>query len=413
MKYNLLVAQSGGPTAAINASLCGVIEAAMASEEIEKVYGAVNGIEGIFAGRIIRLDTQFSSAEQLDLLCSTPSSALGSCRFKMPSPEQGPDRYDALLEAFRALNIGCFVYIGGNDSMDTANKIGAYCHDHGLSVRVIGVPKTIDNDLPITDHTPGFGSAAKYIAVTMQEIVRDAEIYPLKSVTIVEVMGRNAGWLTAASALARQNGCFGPQLIYLPEAPFDPEDFLKRVDALLQTTDTVVVAVSEGVRLADGSYVAESEQSGQVDAFGHKYLSGVGKYLERLVTARLTCKVRSLELSVLQRAGGHIQSRTDVEEARRAGAKAVECALSGQSQVMVAFYRVSDAPYLVRIGTAPLSEVANVERKVPREWINAEGCDVTQEAVSYLLPLIQGETVIPYENGVPAHFVFDKTPERL
>lgn len=270
-----------------------------------------------------------NTARDFELLSHTPASALGSCRYKMPAPDQGGDEYSRVLEMFRRWNIGYFAYIGGNDSMDTANKIAEYCYEHGEEVRVVGVPKTIDNDLPITDHCPGFGSAAKYIATTLLEIAADAGVYPMKSVTVVEIMGRNAGWLTAAACLARETGSSAPHLIYLPEAPFDTERFLEDVSAQLDRHDSVVVAVSEGVRLSNGSYVAESMQSGQVDAFGHKYLSGVGKYLERLIAARLGCKVRSVELSVLQRAAAHLQSATDRQEAVRAGEEAVRTMLTG------------------------------------------------------------------------------------
>ena len=408
MKKNLLVAQSGGPTAVINASLCGVIQEAMRHpEEIGAVYGAVNGIQGILEGRIVRVDSQMNTARDFELLSHTPASALGSCRYKMPAPDQGGDEYSRVLEMFRRWNIGYFAYIGGNDSMDTANKIAEYCYEHCEEVRVVGVPKTIDNDLPITDHCPGFGSAAKYIATTLLEIAADAGVYPMKSVTVVEIMGRNAGWLTAAACLARETGSSAPHLIYLPEAPFDTERFLEDVSAQLDRHDSVVVAVSEGVRLSNGSYVAESMQSGQVDAFGHKYLSGVGKYLERLIAARLGCKVRSVELSVLQRAAAHLQSATDRQEAVRAGEEAVRTMLTGGTRVMVAYRRVSDVPYLIDYVTAPLREVANVEHKIPREWINERGNDVTADLVRYLLPLIQGEEKCPMKNGMPLHFHFD------
>ena len=411
MKKNLLVAQSGGPTAVINASLCGVIREGMRHpEEIGMVYGAVNGIQGILEGTIIRVDDQFETAADFELLCHTPSSALCSCLYKMPSPDKGPEQYAKILEMFRKYNIGYFAYIGGNDSMDTANKIADYCYEHGEEVRVVGVPKTIDNDLPITDHCPGFGSAAKYIATTLMEVAADAEVYPMKSVVIAEIMGRNAGWLTAAASLTREvGGSYAPQLIYLPEAVFDPEQFVEDVRRELDKRDTVVIAVSEGVRLADGSYAAESMQSGQVDAFGHKYLAGVGKYLERLTADRIGCKVRSLELSVMQRAAAHLQSATDLEEAVRAGEKAVEAMLRGDTRIMIAYRRISDAPYRIAYETAPLGEVANVEHKIPREWINEAGNDVREELVRYLAPLIQGEVSAPMKNGVPMHFSFDKT----
>ena len=412
MKKNLLVAQSGGPTAVINGSLSGLIREAMCHPEvIGAVYGAVNGIEGILQDRIIRVDDQFASAADFELLCHTPSSALGSCRFKMPSPESGAAEYARLLEIFRKYEIGFFAYIGGNDSMDTANKIANYCYEHGEEVRVVGVPKTIDNDLPVTDHCPGFGSAAKYIATTLMEISADSAVYLLKSVTVVEIMGRNAGWLTAASSLSRSlGGSYGPQLIYLPEAAFDVDRFLDDVRDALEKEDSVVIAVSEGVRLADGSYVAESMQSGQVDAFGHKYLAGVGKYLERLIADRIGCKVRSIELSVLQRAASHLQSGADLAEAIRTGETAVQFLIAGKTRVMVALRRISNEPYRIGYEAVPLEAVANVEHKIPREWINEAGNGVREELVRYLAPLIQGETAVPMKDGVPVHFAFDKTP---
>ncbi len=413
MKKNLIVAQSGGPTAVINSSLRGVIQEAMRHpDEIGSVYGALNGIQGILEERIIRLDNQFPTAEAFDLLAHTPSSALGSCRYKMPTPEKGDGQYAKVLEVFRKWNIGYFAYIGGNDSMDTANKIAEYCHQHGQEIRVIGVPKTIDNDLPLTDHCPGFGSAAKYIATSLLEIAADADVYPVKSVVVAEIMGRNAGWLTAAACLAREAGSYAPQLIYLPEVAFDTDQFLEDVRAQLEQYDSVVIAVSEGVRLADGSYVAESMQSGQVDAFGHKYLAGVGKYLEQLIAARIGCKVRSVELSVMQRAAAHLQSATDRQEAARAGEEAVKALLAGHSRMMVAYHRVSNTPYLIDFILVPLREVANVEHKIPREWISPAGNHVTAEMVRYLLPLIQGEDFCPTQNGLPRHFCLDKSVVR-
>lgn len=339
MKKNLLVAQSGGPTAVINASLCGVIREGMRHpEEIGMVYGAVNGIQGILEETIIRVDDQFETAADFELLCHTPSSALGSCRYKMPSPEKGPEQYAKILEMFRKYNIGYFAYIGGNDSMDTANKIANYCYEHGEEVRLWAYPKPSTTTCPSPTTALDSALLPNHIATTLMEVAADAEVYPMKSVVIAEIMGRNAGWLTAAAALTRElGGSYAPQLIYLPEAAFDPEQFVADVRRELELCNTVVVAVSEGVRLADGSYVAESMQSGQVDAFGHKYLAGVGKYLERLTADRIGCKVRSLELSVMQRAAAHLQSATDLEEAVRAGEKAVEAMLRGDTRIMVAY----------------------------------------------------------------------------
>ena len=408
MPKNLLIAQSGGPTSAINASLSGIIQEAMRHSEIGEIYGAVNGIEGVLDRKIIELKSQFPTQKEFELLECTPAMALGSCRFRLPALDDKPSVYDEISAIFEEYNIGYFFYIGGNDSMDTAHKLSIYFTREQRDVRVIGVPKTIDNDLPNTDHTPGFGSAAKFIATSMMEIIRDCEVYYLDSVTIVEIMGRNAGWLAAAAALPHTVGCAAPHLIYLPEAPFDPEEFLKDVRRVQAQHKAVIVAVSEGIRLADGRYVSESMQSGMVDAFGHKYLSGVGKYLERLVAERIGCKVRSVELNVLQRCAGHMLSATDITEARKLGAHAVRFALIGETGKMVVLNRVSQQPYLVRTELADMSQVANLEKTFPTQWISPEGNAVTQEAFSYLLPLIQGDVSYPTRNGMPLHFHFEK-----
>lgn len=411
MAKNAIVGQSGGPTSVINASLAGVYESCK-RRGAGKVYGMLHGVAGLLERRTCVLDDKLKTALDIELLKRTPSSYLGSCRYKLPDwhTAEGERVYIRLFEILKELDIGYFFYIGGNDSMDTIGKLADYGAHIGSGIRFMGVPKTIDNDLPITDHCPGFGSAAKYIATTLMEVAADAEVYPMKSVVIAEIMGRNAGWLTAAASLTRElGGSYAPQLIYLPEAVFDPEQFVEDVRRELDKRDTVVIAVSEGVRLADGSYAAESMQSGQVDAFGHKYLAGVGKYLERLTADRIGCKVRSLELSVMQRAAAHLQSATDLEEAVRAGEKAVEAMLRGDTRIMIAYRRISDAPYRIAYETAPLGEVANVEHKIPREWINEAGNDVREELVRYLAPLIQGEVSVPMKNGVPMHFSFDKT----
>lgn len=407
MENNMLIGQSGGPTVAINASLAGAIKRAMKSPQIGEIYGTLNGLEGVLGQRIIDLRKDLRSVEDFQRLQATPAMALGSCRFKLP--EQPDETYEKILETFHRYGIGYFFYIGGNDSMDTVKKLSAYFESKGETIRCVGIPKTIDNDLPCTDHTPGFGSAAKYIATCVAEIVCDSEVYDIPSVTIVEIMGRNAGWLTAASVLARRENCTAPHLIYLPEAPFDPERFLDRLRNLGGTTKHIVVAVSEGVRLPNGEYVATAK-SGATDAFGHRYLAGVGKFLEDLVRERIGCKVRSVELNVLQRSASHLYSGTDIREAYRIGAEAVSFALSGKTGVMAVLHRISNHPYLVSYEYAGIGEVANLEKRVPREWIAPSGCDVGEELVEYLRPLILGEAKEMASDGVPVYFAFDKTP---
>ena len=367
-KKNLIVGQSGGPTAVINSSLHGVVSEGLSHPDtIEHVYGMVNGIEGFLNDCILDFEEALPG-EDLNGLKSTPGAYLGSCRYKLPESLEDPV-YPALFKKFEELNIGWFFYIGGNDSMDTVSKLSRYAEHIGSSIRVIGEPKTIDNDLVHTDHTPGFGSAAKYVASTVREITTDANVYEKKSVTIIEIMGRHAGWLTAAAALPRTVGARAPHLIYLPEVAFDPEQFIQDVKEVQCLTRNCIVAVSEGVRLANGSFAAENFQSGVVDAFGHRYLSGVGKYLEALVREKIGCKVRSIELNVLQRCSSHLMSATDVREARKIGSYAIRFALQGHTGVMMVLERVSNRPYMVRIGCKPVSEIANREQLVPRTWI--------------------------------------------
>ena len=400
MKH-MLIAQSGGPSAAINATVAGVVERCLSSAQVDRIYGARNGIKGVLAGNFIDLSEALASPEKLDLLCHTPAAALGSCRLKLNNAED--TQLKAIVDSLLARDIAYFVYIGGNDSMDTVYKLSDYIarnHIEGLSV--MGAPKTIDNDLPITDHCPGFGSAAKYIASTFSEIVRDCEVYDIPAVTIVEVMGRNAGWLTAAAALSRENGGTGPQLIYLCERAFDTEQFLKDVKACLARRNAVVVAVSEGVKNPDGSYLSESKGRG-VDVFGHAALSGTAKVLEGLVKERIGCKVRAIELNLMQRCAAHLASATDLNESRMLGMTAADRAINGVSGQMAVVVRSSDRPYRVQYSTVDIAKVANLEKKVPDSWITADGHDVTEEMLSYLRPLILGEVSVPMENGVPVH----------
>lgn len=398
---NCFVAQSGGPTAAINASLAGVIKGVLEHSDFDRIYGSLNGITGILEGRYLDLTDIFQKEETLHLLKRTPAMYLGSCRFKLPKPEDDIQPYQFIFEKFAEMNIGAFFYIGGNDSMDTVDKLSAYGASIGSDIRVIGIPKTIDNDLCATDHTPGFGSAAKYVASSILEISHDTLIYHVKSVTIVEIMGRDAGWLTAASALARNEYSTAPHLIYLPERDFDTESFLADVSRLLEERDNVIIAVSEGIRDKDGNYISAS--AGAVDNFGHSQLSGAGKALEYLVQERLHVKVRSVEINILQRCGGHIASLTDLDESFAQGQFGVTLAGNGETGKMVTLSRTCDTPYAVSYGATAICDIANKVKSVPLEYINAEGNDVTSEMITYLKPLIQGEPVVDFKDGLPVY----------
>ncbi len=398
---NCIVAQSGGPTAAINASLAGVIKGVLDQEKYGKIYGSLNGITGILEGRFLDLTETFQDSGNLELLKVSPAMYLGSCRYKLPKLEEGMGDYQKIFAFFEKMEIGAFFYIGGNDSMDTVDKLSAYAEKIKSPVRIIGIPKTIDNDLCVTDHTPGFGSAAKYVAASLLEIYHDTVIYNLKSVTVVEIMGRDAGWLTAASVLARNGYCPAPHLIYLPESAFDTEAFLKDVEGMLGQYNNVIVAVSEGIRDKDGKYISAS--SGAVDNFGHSQLSGAGKTLEYLIQGRLDVKVRSIELNVLQRCSSHIASLTDLEESFCQGQHGVALAAEGNTGLMVTIQRVSDEPYQVAYGSAPVCEIANGVKEVPAEFISPEGNDVAEGILAYLRPLVQGEPKIRFEQGVPCY----------
>ena len=403
LKGNAIVGQSGGPTAAINATLSGVIRGALESEAIGTLYGAYNGVEGMLAGTYCNLSERFADREDLKTLETPPAAALGSCRKKLPkrdgSDPEADKVYEKLFSFFRSLDIRYFFYIGGNDSMDTVAKLSAYASEQDYEMRIMGVPKTIDNDVMGTDHTPGYGSAAKYIATSMAEMLRDCAVYTVKAVTIVEIMGRDAGWLTAAAALTRVNG-MEPDLIYLPERVFDMEAFFEDVQKALERHPNVVVAVSEGIRLADGRYVCETGSTG-VDVFGHKALSGTGKVLELAVKARLGYKVRSVELNILQRCASHIASLTDIEESVAVGRAAVRAAEEGKTGKMMSIVRVSDDPYRTEPGCEDIDKIANLVREVPASFINERGNGITDEGVSYLLPLIRGESYLAYRDGLP------------
>ena len=398
---NIIVAQSGGPTVAINASLAGVIEGALSSK-YDTIYGSINGITGIIDDNIINLsEVVKSDSNFLKKLKVTPAMYLGSCRFKLPSVTSNDPIYNTLFQQFKKYDIEAFFYIGGNDSMDTVDKLSAYAKSIESPIRFIGVPKTVDNDLCVTDHTPGFGSAAKYIATTTMEVIYDAKIYNTPSVTIIEVMGRDAGWLTAATSLARNNCCCGPDLIYLPEVPFDTEVFVNDLSKLLKEKTNIVVAVSEGIRDAKGEYISAS--TGQLDNFGHAQLSGAGKTLEYIVKDKLGVKVRSIEVNVLQRAAAHMSSLTDLQESVELGKHGVQFAEEGVTGAMVVLNRTSNAPYTVDYSHATISDIANEAKEVPQEWINESHNWVTNEMIEYLKPLVIGEPELEYANGLPVY----------
>ena len=392
--------QSGGPTAVINASAYGVIRAALDAEEITKVYGAFHGIKGVLDDKLFVMDEE--DPEELKLLLHTPSSELGSCRYKIADPEADDTDYKRILEIFKKYNVRYFFYNGGNDSMDTCNKISRYMESVGYACHVMGVPKTIDNDLFGTDHCPGFASAAKYIATSCMEINKDARVYDNGMITIVEIMGRHAGWLAASASLATAYGS-GPDLVYLPETDFDMDKFLADVDRIYKKSGKVLVAVSEGIHYADGSFVSEAKTSA-TDGFGHAQLGGLAAMLAEIVKAHTGAKVRGIELSLLQRCGAHLASATDVEEACTAGMEAVKNAVNGVSGKMVAFERETvNGKYHCKYVLLPLSSVANFEKKVPLEWINKEGNGLKQEFIDYVLPLIQGEPEIPRVDSLPRY----------
>ena len=404
---NMIVGQSGGPTAVINGSLYGVVsEGFKHPESIEHVYGMINGIEGFLSNQIMDMHPLLKNGD-LELIRTTPGSYLGSCRYKLPEDLNNPV-YPELFQKFEDYNIGYFFYIGGNDSMDTVSKLSRYAAKIQSPIRVIGVPKTIDNDLVETDHTPGFGSAAKFVAPTVREIAIDASVYDnKKSVTIVEIMGRHAGWLTAASALARKFEGDNPVLIYLPEVAFNQEDFLEKVKKALETTPNLVVCVSEGINDGNGTFICEFASDVGVDTFGHKMLTGSGKYLENLIKEKLGVKVRSVELNVSQRCSSSCLSKTDLDEADHSGAFAVNAALNGETGKMISFVRTNTSPYELSFSTADVNIICNQEKAVPLSWITKDGSDVTDEFIRYAAPLIQGSVDVPTENGLPL-FAFRK-----
>ncbi len=410
-KRNIIVGQSGGPTAVINSSLAGVYKTAR-ERGFHKVYGMLHGIQGFLDEQYVDLSTQIHTDMDIELLKRTPSAFLGSCRFKLPEIHENSEIYEKIFQILDKLDIEAFIYIGGNDSMDTIKKLSDYAIVKGHEQKFLGVPKTIDNDLALTDHTPGFGSAAKYIAASTKEIIRDAlglTYNDKEAITVIEVMGRNAGWLTGATALARTEECEGPDLIYLPEVVFDIDKFLKTTQDLLKKKESVIIAVSEGIKLADGRYVCElSGGADYVDAFGHKQLQGTAAYLAGFLGAETGCKTRSIEFSTLQRSASHMASRVDVDEAFMVGGAAVKAADEGDTGKMVVIDRVADDPYMSAAGIYDVHRIANNEKLVPRSWMNKEGNYVTEEFINYVEPLILGDYQPFMVNGLPQHLVLRK-----
>ena len=404
MGKNAIVGQSGGPTSVINASLAGVFESCK-SRGADVVYGMCNGVAGLLEERVVDLSTLLTDDLDIELLKRTPSSFLGSCRYKLPDWHTDEAVYKKLFAILEKLNIGYFFYIGGNDSMDTIAKLSRYGTQVGSSVRFIGVPKTIDNDLCLTDHTPGYGSAAKYIATILKEVIRDSSVYDIRSVTVAEIMGRHAGWLAGAACLAGGDDCEGPDLILLPEVPFDEEKFLTKVDQLQRVKPNVIIAASEGVKTADGTYLCDLvSTAGQLDAFGHKaVLSGTSRYLSELIHDKLNCKSRAIEFSTLQRCASHLASRTDVNEAYAVGGAAAAAAFAGETGRMIALERISSYPYQCIAKSVDVQQVANLEKKVPLDWITPDGMQVTAAFEEYARPLILDEVTPVYVNGTPRH----------
>lgn len=414
-KRNVIVGQSGGPTSAINSSLAGVYRAAVDCG-YNKVYGMVHGIQGLLEGRYIDLSEHIKTGLDEELLKRTPAAYLGSCRYKLPDIEKDKKVYTKIFKILKDMEIDVFIYIGGNDSMDTIKKLSDYAAEIGSDIKFVGCPKTIDNDLALTDHTPGYGSAAKYIATSIKEILRDEICQETEKgqVFVVEIMGRNAGWLTAASALSKGIDCDGPDAIYLPEVDFDVKSFMALCKKLLKKKSSILVTVSEGIHTKDGTYVSElGSKSDYVDAFGHKQLSGTARYLCDLVSKELGCKTRSIEFSTLQRAASHMASGVDIKEAFEAGSAALKAADKGETGVMVVFTRISETPYNMTTEIKDVHKIANDERLVPREWINKDGTYVTDKFISYAKPLIQGEVAPIMVDGIPRHLYVPGYQEML
>ena len=404
---NMIIGQSGGPTAVINSSLAGVFAGAKQAG-VDKVYGMLGGVMGLLDRKYICLDDVLKSEVDIAVLRQTPSAALGSCRYKLP-PVDETKTYEKLFKIFKELEIAYFIYIGGNDSMDTILKLSAYAKTVNSDIRFVGIPKTIDNDLPVTDHTPGYGSAAKYIAGAVKEIICDSGVYYVKSVTIIEIMGRNAGWLTAAAALAKGEDCCGVDMIYLPENSFDIDECENRIKELFKTKNAVVIAVSEALRDANGEYIATSGSvHAGLDAFGHKIMSGTGQFLAQHLGKKLGVKARGIEINTLQRCAAHFMSKQDNDEAFAVGEAGAKAAVSGATGKMAIIRRDSDSPYKYTVDMADIDEIANVEKKIPLEWIDRENAYVKQEFIDYCRPLIQGELSLVMSDGLPKHMKLTK-----
>ena len=403
---NMIIGQSGGPTGVINSSLAGAYCEGK-KRGADKIYGMLGGIEGLLEGKLVDLDDYLKTDEDIKILRQTPSAALGSCRYKLPDIESGEEIYKKLFSVLKRFEISYFVYIGGNDSMDTILKLSDYAYKIGSGICFMGSPKTVDNDLPVTDHTPGYGSAAKYVATSVKEIIRDSSVYNLKSVTVVEIMGRNAGWLTASSVLCKGEDCCGPDLVYLPETPFDIDKFENDVKTVLQKKNTAVVAVSEALRDENGNYI---NMTGSVysplDAFGHKIMSGTSGFLANYIGQKLNVKSRGIEINTLQRSAAHFASKTDCDEAFLSGAESAKAAICGKTGEMSVILRISDEPYKIKIRTAPINEIANIEKTIPKNWITKDGTYLSDDFIAYARPLIEGEKKIITKNGLPVHMTF-------
>ena len=412
VRGNVIVGQSGGPTAVINSSLAGVYKT-VKDRGAKKVFGMLHGIQGLLEERYVDLSEHIKNDLDIELLKRTPSAYLGSCRYKLPEICEDQEIYKKIFSILDKLEVEYFFYIGGNDSMDTIKKLSDYSILNGSRIRFMGVPKTIDNDLAATDHTPGYGSAAKYIGSITKEVIRDGLVYDQQNVTLLEIMGRNAGWLTGAAALAKCEDCEGPDMIFLPEIPFDVENFMKKVEELHKRKKSVVVAISEGVKMADGRYVCElTDTIDYVDAFGHRQLTGTARYLAEKISREVGCKTRAIEFNSLQRCASHIVSRVDITEAFQVGGAAVKAAFEGETGKMIILKRVSDDPYICVTDIYDVHKVANVEKKVPREWINEAGDYVTEEFVSYIKPLIQAELTPIMVDGLPRHLYYTDVEEK-
>lgn len=403
MIKNVIVGQSGGPTAVINSSLVGVYKTAK-DRGANKVYGMLYGIQGLLEGKYVDLSEHIKNELDIELLKRTPSSFLGSCRYKLPEIGENRELYDKIFDILNELDISAFFYIGGNDSMDTIKKLSDYAILINSPIKFMGVPKTIDNDLAVTDHTPGFGSAAKFIASMTKEIIRDGLVYDQENVTIIEIMGRNAGWLTSAAALAKSEDCEGVDLLYLPEVPFDINSFVDKVKEIQKKKKSVVIAISEGIKVADGRYVFElTDHVEFVDAFGHKQLTGSAKFLADTISREIGCKTRAIEFNLMQRCASHLTSRVDITEAFQVAGAAVKAAFEGETGKVVILKRVSDDPYICITDIYDVHKIANIEKKVPLEWISEDRTYVKQELLNYIRPLIQAELTPIMSNGVPSH----------